>query len=409
VVKRTLLSNGSTFELYFTNQSPSARVVPVLKTGDSTLTATSSLPYADNDTNSWNHVVVRMRERLRQIFVNGVLVAQDTQMVSYPASAYGALVLGNDASNNYALGGIRDLQIYQSALMHVMLCMAPARYVPATATIPDSAVAGDAHAVTLQCTSCSSATSSSIQITNGVLSTGSAALLHQRSFTLHLKYHMSTVGGTQTLLTSSDGSQFAVRLVNGKAQLTLGGTTATLTDSVSSGTWYLLSVTYDRGQAQLSQQRVVSGNIDTQTVRMASMGITNAQDALTLGNSAFTLGLLRISAGDMPLATRTALAQLLLRDTATAAQRTVPQSDRVDVGMRSITKVIDPDANGELLPTQDTCTLSSMRLCLRLGRLDDFSFQGTGTQSIGVISQQLPRIDRRWSEFFGWTVRGTQR
>jgi hypothetical protein len=177
VVKRTLLSNGSTFELYFTNQSSSARVVPVLKTGDSTLTATSSLPYADNDTNSWNHVVVRMRERLRQIFVNGVLVAQDTQTVAYPASAYGALVLGNDASNNYALGGIRDLQIYQSALsdaqisalatacddMHVMLCMAPARYIPATATIPDSAVAGDAHAVTLQCTNCSSATSSSIQ------------------------------------------------------------------------------------------------------------------------------------------------------------------------------------------------------------------------------------------------------
>jgi hypothetical protein len=43
---------------------------------------------------------------------------------------------------------------------------------------------------------------------------------------------MITVGGTQTLLTSSDGSQFAVRLVNGKAQLTLGGTTAALTDSV---------------------------------------------------------------------------------------------------------------------------------------------------------------------------------
>jgi hypothetical protein len=42
---------------------------------------------------------------------------------------------------------------------------------------------------------------------------------------------------------------------------------------------------------------------------------------VTIGNSAFTLGLLRISAGDMPLATRTALAQLLLRDTATAAQR----------------------------------------------------------------------------------------
>ncbi len=400
VVKRTLLSNGSTFELYLANQSPSARVVPVLKTGDAVLTATSSLPYADNDTNSWNHVVVRMRERLRQIFVNGVLVAQDTQVVPYPASAYGSLILGNDTSNNYALGGIRDLQIYQTALsdahisalattcddMQLLLCMAPARYIPATSTIPDSALAGDAQALTLQCISCSGATTNSIQITNGILSPGSATLLHQRSFTLQLKYKMSTVGGTQTLLASGDGTQLALRLVGGKAQLTLGGATTTLTDSVSSGTWYLLSVTYDRGQAQLSQQRVVGGVIDTQTIRMASTGITNAQDALAMGNSAFTLGLLRISAGDMPHVTRTALAQLLLRDTATAAQRTVPQSDRIDVGMRSITKVIDPDANGELLPTQDTCTLSSMRLCLRLGRLDDFAFQVTGTQPIGVIS-----------------------
>jgi hypothetical protein len=63
-------------------------------TGATALLAPSAIPI-----NTWSHVTFTLTNQKRQIYVNGVLVANDTSPITYPAS-FGALQIGKDNGLN---------------------------------------------------------------------------------------------------------------------------------------------------------------------------------------------------------------------------------------------------------------------------------------------------------------------
>lgn len=423
--KRTFLSNGKSgqnaFGLYAINtNSPGQEdlnkgIVPVIQIGNAQIKATTGIPYVGSSGNNWTHLAFRVRvvrsfvennvnklEITRQIFVNGVNVSLDSDnsaIIPAPSEAFGTLILGNDTNNtvtgttgnnNYALGFLRDIQVYSNALNHQQIraiasnCDDPwlISCTASGAVRTDTAEYAQANNITL---TCASSCTNSFRYNDGV-----ATLLHQREFSVLMKFSLSSTANQNLWSTNSTSSsnQIVLDVYNGQLRFRYAGNTATIATALSTSVNYVVAASVEGTTVRLHLFRS-AGSMESATTSVSALAIA-PQDPISVGDSNTTISDLRLYQHAVDLRNEQAYALYAFDGQFSADMATIPQTDVVSMRNTSTVKVISSDANFEKFPLDDSCAIESTRVCLPFMDSNNTAYQGVtalaanGTASLGI-------------------------
>jgi len=188
VTRSLLVNNNSTtpFRLDLSTEKPRFK----LGTSAADLMVANPLPLGQ-----WSHLTFSVSAGLRAIYVNGVLAVKDSVATSYSGSV-GALVIGADASRNFANGNIRDIQIYTGALKNTQILTIASNCddinllscVPFNGNTLDYAQTALDQGINLNCGSCTTASTTTMNVpATTTFPTGYGRLLNGHDLTIVFK------------------------------------------------------------------------------------------------------------------------------------------------------------------------------------------------------------------------------
>ncbi len=358
-VTRSLLVNNSNampFRLDLATEKPRFK----LSTGADLMVA-NPLPLGQ-----WSHVTFSMTGGLRAIYVNGVLAAKDSVAISYTGSI-GATVIGADASRNFANGNIRDIQVYASGLTNTQIRTIAGSCddvnlltcVPFNGNTLDYAQTALDQGINLNCGSCvnNGATTMYVPATT-TFPTGYARLLNGHDVTIVFKMRFNSLPNVDNIIWTTGGSnriQIKVQRSSsniGVPTFTIGGTNITA-GTITTNTWYMLTARYQAGKMTLVVNAVdgAGTGVTTTTATAQNVATPLIQEGVNVGAANLELDSLRVYRMAVSDDTLAALAQLQLIGTQTGLVNTAPASDVMAVNADTRVKVIQPDANFEILAT----------------------------------------------------------
>lgn len=380
-VTRSLMVNNSTstpFRLDLASERPRFK----LGTSTADLTAPSALPIGQ-----WSHVTFRMAGGIRAIYVNGALVANDSNVVAYVGSI-GSTVIGADANRNFTLGNIRDIQVYADALSNTQISTIATSCDDATLLTCITFAGANVQAKSVDYAQ--TALDQGIRVSTGGMTTvgsssgttrftssaafpqGYARMLGGQEFTVMFKVRFASFPSSQSAVVF--GSQGATPL-----QIALPGTStsaprsvkfslgsaAVTAGSLAPNAWYVVTARYTNGLLSLFVNGLdgagalttatVSGQIDT-TLAVA--------DTMSVGHDLAEFDSLRVFQRAVPDESIQALAQFELAGVQTGIMTAPPTSGTVAIESDTRIKVIQADPNFERLPGD--CAASSVVVCVPL-------------------------------------------
>ena len=414
--KRTFLSNGkagkNAFALYGQNTNPvggedmTKAIVPVFQIGESRLQASTGIPYVGSSGNSWTHIAFRARvirsfmdgntpklEISRQIFVNGRNVslnaADNSAIIDAPSEAFGTLILGNDTNNaasvvtgtnNYALGFMRDIQVYSAALNHQQIrtiasnCDDPwlisCSSASTTTSRDDTSAFAQANNSTLTCI-----TSTSCMATYRHAD-GMAAYLHQHAFSIYMTFETSSAAD-QTLWSSTNpttANRITLDVTNGRIRFNYAAGSVSTSDTISPNVTYVVVATVDGLTMRLHVYRS-SGSMQSATATINALA-DGPLDPIVVGNNATVMRDVRIFRQAMVPRNEAAYVRYVFDGVIGSDLARIPQSDQIAVTNTASIKVISSDPNFEKYPLADMCVLESTRICMPFMSSDVRDYMG---------------------------------
>jgi hypothetical protein len=433
--KRTFLSNGkagkNAFALYGQNTNPvggedmTKAIVPVFQIGESRLQASTGIPYVGSSGNSWTHIAFRARvirsfmdgstpklEIARQIFVNGRNVSlsatDNSAIIDAPTEAFGTLILGNDTNNaasvvtgtnNYALGFMRDIQVYSAALNHQQIrtiasnCDDPwllsCSSASTTTSRDDTSEFAQANNAGLTCI-----TSTSCMATYRHVD-GMAAYLHQHAFSISMTFQTSSTGDQTLWSTASPTSSNRITLdvSNGRIRFNYAAGSISTSDTISPNATYVVIATVDGLTMRLHVYRGVS-QMETATATLNRLA-ESPLDPIVVGNSATVMRDVRVYRQAMVPRNEAAYVRYVFDGVIGSDLARIPQSDQIAVTNTASVKVISSDPNFEQFPLADTCGINQTRICMPFMSSDVRDYMGpvasagSGTTTSSSVNANL--------------------
>ena len=377
-VTRALLVNNNTatpFRMDLTSERPRFAIG-----NNADLVAANAIPL-----NQWSHLTFRMAGGIRAIYVNGVLVANDTNPVSYTGSI-GAMVIGADANRNYLLGNIRDIEVYAAPLTNAQIatiamscddanlltCM-PFNGGTVNEKSADYAQSASEQAIAVNCASCNtSGGSNTLKFSApATFPTGYAKLMGGQNFTVMLKARFTTfVPSGDVVFWSTAGSvpmQLKVRgnsSAVGVVKFSIGSAVASVS-TIAINTWYLITATYQAGTMTLFVNAVDgSGTVTTVSGSAQATTTPAISDTVSFGHANAEFDSMRVYQVATGSDTIVAVARLELTSVQSGLVSTPPPTDKLAIVSDARVKVIQPDANFERLPND--CTDTNVLTCIPL-------------------------------------------
>jgi hypothetical protein len=371
-VTRSLLvnnSNSTPFRLDLATEKPRFK----LGTGADLMVA-NAVPIGQ-----WSHLTFSMAGGLRAIYVNGVLAAKDSVATSYTGSI-GATVIGADVSRNFAVGGIRDIQVYTGALSNTQIMTIAnscddaslLTCVPFNGNTLDYAQTALDQGINLNCGSCANNGATTMYVpASTTFPTGYARLLNGHDVTIVFKMRFNSLPSTDNVIWTMNGSnriQIKVQRSSGSVGVptfTIGGTNITA-GTINTNTWYMLTARYQAGKMTLVVNAVdgAGTGVTTTTATAQNVATPVLQDAVNVGAANLELDSLRVYRMAVSDDTIAALAQLQLIGMQTGLVNTVPATDVMAIQSDTRVKVIQPDANFEVLATANICATATALVCM---------------------------------------------
>ena len=336
-------------------------------TGATALLAPSAVPI-----NTWSHVTFTLTNQKRQIYVNGVLVANDTSPIAYPAS-FGVLQIGKDNGLNSLNGSLRDLQIYSTALTQRQITALTntcednqlIACIPLNGSTSDMSVYGSNQGVTL-----TNGTINGVLTSSATLPTGYAKLLSEHDFSIITKVKLGSTTTNQPIFKTNtalgNGNQLTLA-TNGSsvATLTIGANTVTAGITLLSDVSYVIAARYTAGKLSLSVQRASGSTLQTSSNTVNSSALFQAQEPVTIGANGMTINNIRIYRTAVSDATVAAVARNSLFGTISVALNQPPISDNLQINVDARNNVINPNET-TILQTANNCDATTVVVCLPL-------------------------------------------
>lgn len=380
VTRSLLVNNSSTtpFRLDLASERPRFK----LGTSAADLTAPNALPIGQ-----WSHVVFRMGTGVRSIFVNGVLVAKDTNGIAYVGSI-GGTVIGADANRNFTLGNIRDIQVYADALQTSQIRTIATSCDDATLLTCLTFAGADVQSKSVDYAQ--NSLDQGIQVsTAGMTTAGSSSgTIRFTSSTAFPQGYAQMVGGREFTVmfkvrfTSFPLNQSAVVFESQGAtplQISLPGTstsgsrpvkfslgsTAVSTGALVPNVWYVVTARYMSGQMSVAVNGLDgAGALTTATANDQVDATLAIADTVNMGHSLAEFDSVRVFQRAVPDASIQALAQFELAGVQAGIMLVPPASGTVAIESDTRIKVIQADPNFERLPGD--CAASSVVICVPL-------------------------------------------
>ena len=372
-VTRSLLvnNNGTTpFRLDLSTEKPRFK----LGTVAADLMVANPLPLGQ-----WSHLTFSVVGGLRAIYVNGILAAKDSVATSYTGSI-GAMVIGADASRNFAAGNIRDIQVYASGLTNTQIMTIAGSCddvnlltcVPFNGNTLDYAQTALDQGINLNCGSCVNNGATTMYVPAGTtFPTGYARLLNGHDVTIVFKMRFSSLqAGANVIWTTGGSNPIQIKVQRSSSNVgvptfTIGGKSITA-GTITTNTWFMLTARYQAGKMTLvvNAANGAGTGVTTTTATAQNVATPLIQEGVNVGAANLELDSLRVYRMAVSDDTLAALAQLQLIGTQTGLVNTPPASDVMAVNADTRVKVIQSDANFEILPTANMCAAISVLICM---------------------------------------------
>jgi len=379
VTRSLLVNNSSTtpFRLDLASERPRFKIGTAAD-----LVSPNALPLGQ-----WSHVTFRMAGGIRTIYVDGVLVVSDTNVVAYVGSI-GATVIGADVNRNYTLGNIRDIQVYADALSIGQIAMLATHC--DDATLLTCITFGGTSVQAKRVDYAQTALAQSIQLsTFGLTTTGSsngtvrfvssapfplgyARLLGDRDFTVMFKVRFTSFpsdqsaimfasqGGTPIEISAPGTSTSAPRSIKFSV-----GSTGVTAGTIAINAWSLVTARYAAGRLSLVVHGLDgAGSLTTATASAQASTSLAIADEVSFGHTLAEYDSLRVFQRAVPDDSIRALAQLELTGVETGLAIVPPVSNTIAIESDTRVKVIQADPNFERLPSD--CEASSIVTCVPL-------------------------------------------
>lgn len=380
-VTRSMLVNNSLtmpFRLDLASERPRFK----LGTSAADLTAPSALPLGQ-----WSHLVFRMTSGIRSIYVNGALVANDTNVVNYVGSI-GGTVIGADSNRNFMLGNIRDIQVYADALSNSQISTLATNCDDATllTCLPFGGASVSAKSVDYA----QAALDQGIRVdTGGMTTTGSssgtvrftssatfpqgyARMLGGQEFTVVFKVRFANFPFNESAVVFSSQGATPVQIALPGTTISAPrpvkfsvGSAAVSVGALAPNTWYLVTARYAAGHMSVFVNGLDGAGAVTTTTAHTQVDTTLAiADTVSFGHGSAEFDSMRMFLRAVPDDAIRGLAEYELTGVQTGIMMVPPTSAMVAIESDTRVKVIQSDPNFERLP--DDCAASSVVTCVPL-------------------------------------------